>query len=119
MTILIVDDNAKMRGLIRSLLTGKRFRCHECADGGSALAQSDVLHPDVVLMDVEMEPMDGITATRLIKLRHPEIKVIVLTDDADRRTQEAAHAAGADGFLKKEDLISVENVLERISAGQT
>jgi CheY-like chemotaxis protein len=115
LTILIVDDNVAMRGMIRSLLSGKKYQCHECSDGSSALRQYDLVHPDVVLMDVAMKPMDGITATRLMKQQHPEAKVVVITDYGDRRTQEAARAAGADGFVKKEDLMIVNAVLKKLA----
>jgi DNA-binding NarL/FixJ family response regulator len=74
----------------------------EAADGQQAIAQVEALRPDLVLMDVRMPVMDGVTATRLINERFPDIKVLVLTTFADDEYVEQAMQAGAMGYLLKD-----------------
>ena len=75
----------------------------------------DSVHTDCVLMDVEMKPIDGITATRLIKASHPEAKVIIITNYGDKRTRAAATQAGAVAFLEKENLVSLRKLVNEVA----
>lgn len=115
MRLLIAEDNEQMRGLIKTIMRDPTNSLFECADGESAVVMYDRLHPDFVLMDVEMKPVDGITATRLIKALHPEAKIIIVTDYGDKRTRAAAAQAGADGFVEKEDLVSLRAVVDDLT----
>jgi YesN/AraC family two-component response regulator len=72
---------------------------HEASNGQEALCIVEQEQPDVVLMDVRMPIMDGLEATRQIKRRWPQVKVIVLT--MYRSYEAQALAAGADWFLLK------------------
>lgn len=71
----------------------------EVADGKEAVHQTQASQPDVVLMDVQMPGMDGLEATRLIKDKQPEVRVVVLTMYPGH--QAGALEAGADAFLVK------------------
>jgi DNA-binding NarL/FixJ family response regulator len=71
----------------------------EASDGEQAISLVEKTRPDVVLMDARMPIIDGLEATRLIKKRWPEVKVIVLTVYTTYRG--AARAAGADAFVVK------------------
>jgi len=64
MKLLIVDDHALMRRLIRRLVNDLVTDVEECGDGSEALAAYNQHRPDWVVMDIEMSPIDGITATR-------------------------------------------------------
>ncbi len=114
MTVLIVDDNAAMRALIRSILPRRTYRVYESQDGLEAQRSYERFHPDVVLMDVEMATMDGIHATRQLRRSHPEAKVIMVTNHVDERTRRAAQQAGAVGFISKEELMTVTEVLRAL-----
>ncbi|MDX9956561.1 MAG: response regulator transcription factor, partial [Anaerolineae bacterium] len=72
--VLVVDDHTIVRKGIRALLAeiADLEVVGEAADGHEAIVQADRLHPDVILMDLGMPRMDGIEATRQIKLRQPE-----------------------------------------------
>lgn len=99
--VLIADDRALARDGLRALLTtvpGVEV-VGEAADGLEAVRQADEHRPDVVLMDARMPLLDGLEATRRIKARWPDVRVVVLTVHAACR--QAALAAGADGFLVK------------------
>jgi DNA-binding NarL/FixJ family response regulator len=72
------------------------------SDGYEAVALSEELHPDVVLMDLRMPRCDGVEATRLLREREPAIKIVVLTTYADDRSVLDALQAGARGYLTKD-----------------
>jgi DNA-binding NarL/FixJ family response regulator len=99
--VLIADDRPRSRSGLRALLDLRPeiVVVGEAADGQEAVLLVEEYRPDVVLMDARMPMLDGIEATRLIKERWPEIRVIVLTIHAAYRTD--ALAAGADAFLIK------------------
>ena len=69
-------------------------------DGLEAIAKANDLHPDVILMDAQMPRMNGMEATRRIKERFPEIKILFLTVHSNYIDE--ALAAGADGYLMKD-----------------
>ena len=116
--ILIVDDNSALREGLKSILS--YFPTFdivgEAVDGVEALNSVEKLLPDLVLMDISMPRMDGITATREIKKNRPTTKVLVFTVHKTPEYLAAAHKAGADGYLLKDssraDLIqSIEDFL--------
>ncbi|RUQ98306.1 response regulator [Labedella endophytica] len=103
-TVLLVDDQALVRMGFRLILESAPdiVVVGEAADGTSAVDQALALRPDVVLMDVRMPGMDGITATRSIVEAHPEVRVLILTTfDLDEYAFSALRA-GASGFLLKD-----------------
>ncbi|MCL7452005.1 MAG: response regulator transcription factor [Anaerolineae bacterium] len=108
--VLIADDHAFSRRALRILLStwpGMEL-VGEAQDGCEALELVEVLQPEVVLMDLQMPVCDGLEATRCIKHRWPQVRVIALTVHAG--CQAAALAAGADQYLLKgcglEELLS-------------
>ncbi|MEP7336852.1 MAG: response regulator transcription factor [Acidobacteriota bacterium] len=114
MMLLIVDDNAAMRRLMRRLTSDLATRIEECADGAEALAAYEQHHfgeADWVLMDVEMTGMDGLTATRELRAAHPEARVIIVTKHNDEQLREAALRHGACGFVLKENLLELRSLL--------
>ena len=103
-SVLIVDDHTIVRKGIRALLAeiaGLEV-VGEAADGQEAIVQAARLNPDVILMDLGMPRMDGIEATRLIKTRQPESRILVMTSFATDDKVLPAIKAGAQGYLLKE-----------------
>ena len=102
--ILVVDDHPVVRGgLVAVLRTiGDLEVVGEAADGTDAVRAAVEHRPDVVLMDVRMPGMDGIEATRQIRAKAPECRVLVLTMYDDDATVFTAMQAGAQGYLLKE-----------------
>lgn len=110
MMLLIVDDNAAMRRLMRRLTCDLAERTEECADGTQALSayeQHQFSEADWVLMDIEMAQMDGLTATRSLCAAHPEARVIIVTKHNDEALRTTAFKHGACGFLAKENLLEL------------
>jgi DNA-binding NarL/FixJ family response regulator len=107
--VLVVDDHAVVRrGLIEFLSEERDLEVVGEADGGGraleVLAQldSDGKRPHVVVMDLQMEPVDGAEATREIRNRYHDLEVVVLTSFGDDEHLHAALTAGASGFLLKD-----------------
>jgi DNA-binding NarL/FixJ family response regulator len=102
--ILIVDDQALFREGLRTLLSVQAGLevVGEAGNGEEALRQADALKPDVILMDLQMPVMDGAVATRRLKARPSDAKVIVLTTFDDDENVFEGLRAGAVGYLLKD-----------------
>ena len=111
MKLLIVEDNQQMRREIRLFVSDLAEDISECGDGAEALAAYSAQHPDWVLMDIRMEEVDGLTATRQIKAAHPEARIMILTSYDDDALREAAHNAGACEYVTKQNLLEVRRIL--------
>jgi DNA-binding NarL/FixJ family response regulator len=107
--VLVVDDHAVVRrGLTTFLESEPDLEVVGAAEGGvealdllGGLA-SEGRRPDVVVMDLQMQPLDGIESTRRIRERHGDVEVVVLTSYADDELVRAALEAGASGYLLKD-----------------
>ena len=111
--LLLVDDNERIRdnlGNFFKLLGGLEI-VGAASTGKQALEQCAKLHPDVVLMDILMQEMDGIEATRIIREQYPDIQVVVLTSGFVAEA-EAALYAGASRYIFK--TASVYTIMDTI-----
>lgn len=101
--ILLVDDHAVVRsGLAKFLMINKELELvGEACDGAEAVQLVGLRRPDVVLMDLMMPEVDGITATRQIHQQFPQVRVIALTSFAEQNLVQGALQAGAIGYLQK------------------
>ena len=110
-SLLIVDDNSSMRRLIGRVVG--EFACEliECSDGAEAFAAYEQHQPDWVLMDIEMQTKDGLTATREICAAYPDARVVIVTHYGDPAFRHAADRAGACGYVLKENLFELRNML--------
>ena len=102
-TILVVDDSATNRKLVSYVLTGADVAVFEAADAQEALAVLERTVPDLILMDIQMPGMDGLSLTRLIKAhpKYQKVRVVALTAFAMPGDEEKARAAGCDGYITK------------------
>lgn len=116
--VLVVDDNPMMRRLLINLLSEFDPVVHECGDGIGALVAYQKVHPDLVLMDIEMPLQDGLTSTRQILDFDPKAVVVIVTKYRDERIREKARQAGACNLLEKENLLRLTEVV-RFTLGLT
>jgi DNA-binding NarL/FixJ family response regulator len=118
--ILIADDHSLFRDGLRSLLVAQGHEViGEARNGREAVELTKSLHPDVVLMDLSMPEVDGLTATRTLTAEIPSVKIIILTASEDQASLFDAIKAGAQGYLLKnleaDDFFSL---LDRASRGE-
>ena len=113
MKIMIVDDHAEMRRLLRSTLSHPACEFVECADGAEAVAAFATQRPDWTIMDVAMKDLDGIEATRRIKARFADARIVILTQHDSPPMRQAAATAGAFGFVAKDNLAELGALLRR------
>jgi len=102
--VMVVDDHPMVRSGLKALLSvydDLEF-AGEAANGAEAVRLCDRIKPDVVLMDLVMPEMDGAAATRAIRERHPQVRVVVLTSFKEDELVQGALRAGAIGYLLKD-----------------
>jgi two-component system NarL family response regulator len=114
MKVLLVDDHALFLQSLTVLLNTSGYEVVGLAGNGvEALKQARLLHPDLILMDIDMPECDGLAATRLIKAEMPQIKIVMLTVSASDAHLFEAVKSGASGYLLKSQ--SAERFLELIA----
>ena len=113
MNLLIVEDNPKMRRMIKSIVARVADRIDECEDAEEALAVYTKNHPDWVLMDIHLGKANGIEATREITSIFKEAKIIIVTNYNDAHFRESARAAGAVGYILKENLLDILPMIQQ------
>ena len=104
MKLLIADDNAGMREVLRQLLANVATEMRECADGDEAIQAFGEFNPDWTIMDLSMPRLDGLAATRQILASHGGARIIVLTEHQGVEYEQAALEAGAWKFVSKSNL---------------
>jgi DNA-binding NarL/FixJ family response regulator len=119
MRVLLVDDNLLMLEGLQNLLELHDIQVVGIAqDGLKALALAERLKPDVILMDIRMPGCDGLTATRLIKAKMPEMKIVILTTSTEDQDLFESVKSGAMGYLLKSmDAEGLIEALEQVREG--
>jgi len=109
--ILIADDDARIRRVIRQTVASLASAVYEAGDGGEAIAICATERPDWVLMDVRMKPIDGLRATAAIIARFPETRIAIVTQHDDDELRAEALRAGACAYVLKENLHELPGIL--------
>jgi DNA-binding NarL/FixJ family response regulator len=114
--ILIVDDNARFRDMLKAMLQSAFpvSQVSTAPEGATALRMIGEKEPDVIFMDIRMPGKNGLVLTGEIKQRNKDIVIIVLTNLDTSEYREAAMAKGADFFLSKESS-SAEEIQELVA----
>jgi DNA-binding NarL/FixJ family response regulator len=112
--VMLVEDHVLVREGTRELLDREQDLevIAEAGDGEEAIWLANARHPDVIVMDVAMPRMDGLEATRRIKVANPEIAILVLTAYDDDEYIFAFLEAGAAGYLLKD--VSMDDLIQAI-----
>ena len=119
--VLLVDDQALFREALGTLLATNNgiTIVGEAGNGEEALARAAELAPEVVLMDLRMPVLDGVAATKRLRLEHPGVRVIALTTFDDDEDVFAALRAGAVGYLLKDaEPDELLNAVRVVAAGE-
>jgi len=112
MKIMIVEDNDRMRGTLRRIMSTVSPDICECPSGEEAVARYSALSPDVVLMDIRMTGIDGIEATRQIIEQDRGAHIIIVTEHDEDFFREDAKNAGAREYFLKDSLLELRKYLE-------
>ena len=112
--ILVVDDNATNTKLLAFILTTRGYEVRTAAEADGALVAIAEFRPALVLMDIQLPGMDGLTLTRLIKSNPAtrDIAIVAVTAAAMKGDDERARAAGCDGYITKP--IDVRDLAEQV-----
>jgi DNA-binding NarL/FixJ family response regulator len=118
--VLLADDHPLFRDGVAALLRTRGFDVvGEAGDGVEALEMTRQLHPDMILMDIQMPRLDGLMATRLITTETPETHVIMLTVSEEDENLFEAIKSGAQGYLlKNTDTQTFFELLNGVSRGE-
>ncbi|MGD8645519.1 MAG: response regulator [Desulfobacterales bacterium] len=114
-TILVVEDNKLNMKLVKGLIKIGKYRMLEANDAESGIEQIREKQPDLVLMDIQLPGMDGLSATKVIK-EDPDLKdipIVALTSFAMQGDEEKALAVGCTGYITKP--IDTRKFLETVS----
>jgi CheY-like chemotaxis protein len=110
LTILVVDDNARIRSAIIKILTSPGIECIECNNGMQVLERYREIKPAWVLMDIKMPGINGFTAAQSIISEYPDARVVIVTDYDDKEFRATAKQVGAKAYILKEELIKLREV---------
>jgi two-component system cell cycle response regulator DivK len=113
--ILVVDDDAANRALLKDVLTYYGYEVLEASDGNEGISRAREHMPQMILMDLQMPVMNGVEATKILKAdpQTKDIKIILLTGYAEKEFAES----GFDGYLSKPiDIRQLPDLIKRYTA---
>jgi CheY-like chemotaxis protein len=99
--VLIVDDEAPVRGVLRDALERRGYRVHEAADGGQAIRALETASLDLVITDIIMPEKDGIETICFLRMNQPWVKIIAISAPSNEIFLESARQLGADRVFSK------------------
>lgn len=104
MKLMIVDDHAGTRDLIRELAGPLAKEIHEFASGTACLMGYAAIRPDLVTLDLDMRPVDGFTTLAELRRRDREVHVVIVTQTDDPALRRQSMRLGASAYIEKSDL---------------
>ncbi|OGR78153.1 MAG: hypothetical protein A2X32_01990 [Elusimicrobia bacterium GWC2_64_44] len=99
--VLIADDEAEIRGMLRKFLVPRDYDVLEATNGNEALARAAAENPDLLLLDIDMPGKDGLTVLKELKARRPEIDAIMVTGNDDEEVARECLKNGAFDYIPK------------------
>jgi two-component system chemotaxis response regulator CheY len=117
--VLVVDDSAAMRSVLRMVLRSGGYEvAGEAQDGEEAVREAKASQPDLVLLDLAMPEMDGLTALSLLLEASPTTRIVVVSGFGDQRLVDLAMKAGARAYVVKgTDVAVLLDTLSRVANG--
>jgi len=116
-TILLVDDSSFIRKWITGILRGSKYKViAEAPNGRDAILKYHSHHPDIVIMDVAMDEMDGVQALHLLVKLFPDVKVVMCSSLGQRSYIKECLKIGAKDFIVKPNFKDLITVLNKVVA---
>ena len=115
MKIMIVDNDFKTRKLIKRIILhqlSKLITIYECENGLDAINSYKKENPDWVLMDIEIEPVNGLTASDIIMESNPDAKIMIVTKNNDPEYQAVAKSYGVCDYVLKDNLFNIPEIIK-------
>lgn len=115
MKIMIVDDHADIRRLMKSILSAgiqESLEIFECESGEEAFLRYQEYLPDWVLMDIELQGMDGFETTSRLSVAHPEAKIVFVSSHDTKKFRKHAEKLKAIGFVSKHQLSDIKEIFQ-------
>jgi DNA-binding NarL/FixJ family response regulator len=108
-SVLIAEDHTLVRQAICSLFDARQdFEvCGDAENGKEAVEMAQVLHPDLIVLDLEMPVMNGLEAAHALKRSVPETPILVFSEYSDLLSEHEAHAQGISALVSKGEPVSV------------
>lgn len=121
-SVLIVDDSAEVRDIVRTFLEGGSANtgftvCGEAANGFEAIKQAEILKPDFVLIDLKMPIMNGIETATVLKRLLPKTQIVLFSNFTDEIGTKLASAVGIDLVVQKGSLLDLGLALKTLTSG--
>lgn len=113
---MIVDDNAKIRSIIRDTVASEQDEIFEYENGLQAVTAYGSVQPDWVLMDLLMDEMDGLTATKRMRESFPGARIIIVTNYDGEPFRREAYALGVTAYVMKENISTLPLLLMNVEA---
>lgn len=114
MKVLIVEEHPPLRRLIKTIISEFATEVIECQDGREVLAVYQRHNPDWILMDLNLNGINGLTMVRQLKSLPGQARIVIVTDYDDDSLREAARQAGACAYVIKEELFALNRILHQI-----
>ncbi len=118
-SIMIVDDFSKIRIILKKMLETKFVKqlstIYECKNGQEAIETFAKYKPDWIVMDLKMEIMDGLTASKEILKLNQDARIIILTQFDDEEYFDVAKEIGVKAFIQKENILDIPYIIENLN----
>jgi DNA-binding NarL/FixJ family response regulator len=115
--ILLAEDSPKMRQMIKSLLTANINNIdtiYECENGQQAIEIYNRHRPEWILLDIKMEPVDGLSAARIIKVKNTQAKIVFITNYDEESYREEAKKISVYAYVLKENLHELVQIYHKL-----
>lgn len=114
--VMIVDDHAIIRRMLRTLLEGESLAVSDAVDGAEAVQKAQAEKPDLIILDLSMPVMNGLDAARELKVLMPHVPLLMFTNNAGGIVEKEARSAGISAVISKSDSDGLKQLLARAKA---
>jgi DNA-binding NarL/FixJ family response regulator len=118
---ILVEDDTEFRQCVKKILSSRypSIQLIEAGDGKEAMSKIDLLPPDMIFMDIQLPDKNGLELTRMIKARHPNTIIVILSNHDLTEYRETAYRNGANYYISKDSpLGDFFSLIERIMENQ-